>query len=207
MEISDNQNLNPWIHIWFRPRRTIHVIQERDSEGLLYLLASIGGMVNVLDRLSDRAVGDSLGVVPILAIILIGGPIAGIIGMYIAAGILSWTGSWFNGQAATSDIAQVYAWSNVLLLPLLLFWIGAIIIVGPIVLGSEEALAQADISILGALILLGFIVVVAITYIWSIAVFIIMLAEVQQFSIWKALASVLIPLLVIGIPLALIILA
>ena len=54
---------------------------------------------------------------------------------------------------------------------------------------------------------LVFVLVALVTYIWSIVIFLIMLAEVQQFSIWKSIASVLLPILMIGIPIFLLLIA
>lgn len=134
MEIPQEPRINPWISIWIKPRRTSHYILEQDSETLMYLLAAIGGIVSVFDRMSDRELGDDLSLVVILAIAFIGGPVAGVIGMYISAAVLSWTGAWFKGQAHKDDIAQVYAWSNVPMVFLLVCWLGILLMVGPALL-------------------------------------------------------------------------
>lgn len=73
--------------------------------------------------------------------------------------------------------------------------------------GSEAALDEADISIFEGVVVLVFVLVALVTYIWSIVIFLIMLAEVQQFSIWKSIASVLLPILMIGIPIFLLLIA
>lgn len=83
---------SPWTSIWIRPRQAIRQILEEDSSVWLFVLAGVGGVITMLQRLSDAGGGESMALPAIAAVVLLGGPVAGIIGMYIIAAILSWTG-------------------------------------------------------------------------------------------------------------------
>lgn len=184
-------SISPWASVWIRPRQAIRQVLIDDSELWLFVLAGVGGTLAMVDQLKGANAGDTMGLPGIAAAVLLGGPVAGVIIMYVVAAILRWTGKWFGGQAHSSEIAAAYAWSNVVQLPVLLLYVVLIALLGLSFFtdGFGEATASAGVVAL----LLGIGLAVIGFQLWSAVVFIVMLAEVQKFSLVKALLSVVAP--------------
>jgi hypothetical protein len=187
--------LNPWLHIWTKPRQTIQYIRKKDSAQATFALAGVGGLMHVLDRLIGQAPGNQMGL-PAILLIGLGGAMAGFINMYVVSGILAWTGSWFNGHASRAEIRHAYAWSNVPLIPLVLFWFMLLAIYGPARLGDVESLSTS--------VLLLFVATGIGLYIWSIVIFLKSVSEIQQLSMPQTMASVLLPVFLFAVPIALV---
>lgn len=100
---------NPWIEIWFRPRKTIRRIVDSNPKRWVILLAALAGVANVLDQASARSWGDSLGLPGILAMAVVLGPLLGLAGLAIGGWWYRWTGSWFGGQANTDQVRAAIA--------------------------------------------------------------------------------------------------
>jgi len=192
------KSLNPWFSIWIKPRETIRWIVDTDPTRQVILLAALGGIAQSLDRAAGRSAGDILSIPVIFLLVLFGGSIGGVISLYIGGAILSWTGSWFGGEATSEEVRAALAWSSVPGIWALLLWIPELI------LFREEIFLtvtpRIDASPLLLFLLLGFAVVEAAIGIWSIIIFLKCIGEVHRFSAWKALGAVIVPgLVLVGI--------
>lgn len=199
MEIPSQTNMvSPFLSIWTRPRETIRKIVETDPKKYVLVLAMLAGVSQVLDRLSTRNYGDSLPVLAILAVGLVLGPIAGVISLYFGGALYRWSGSLLGGQASSEEVRAAIAWSSVPTIFTLPLWIPQLLIFGNELFTRETPKINA--SPILSVVLLGFGFIEIVMGIWGFIVLLKCLGEVNKFSAWKALGSVIIVLLIVLIP-------
>jgi hypothetical protein len=188
---------SPWLTIWIQPRATIRQIVAHNPKRSLWLLAAIYGFSSLLNSFQSVSLGSSLGVIPLFLIALIFSPIWGYIVFAVWSWVISWTGRWLKGQADFQMVRAAYAWSCVPLAVNGLLWIAMILIFGlPLFIHFPEGyqLTDGQASLL-FLILIGKVVLA----IWSLVIYLNALAEVQQFSVLRAIGNVIIAGLIIGV--------
>ena len=201
--------MNPWFSMWLHPRRTIRQIVETNPERLVLLLATVGGIVEALINASSDSKGENMSLQAILLTALIGGPLMGVIGLWLGGALLRWTGGWIGGQADSRRIRATLAWANVPLVWSLLLWIPALLLFGAELFATATPILDASTMLSGLYMVFSF--GIGIVSIWAFVVFLHALGEVQGFSAWKALGNsilaglaVLVPLLaIVGIAIAL----
>ena len=201
--------LNPWFSMWLHPRRTIRRIVETNPDRLVLFLAAVGGIVEALINASSDSKGENMSLQAILLTALIGGPLMGVIGLWLGGALLRWTGGWIGGQADSRRIRATLAWANVPLVWSLLLWIPALLLFGAELFATATPILDASTMLSGLYMVFSF--GIGIVSIWAFVVFLHALGEVQGFSAWKALGNsilaglaVLVPLLaIVGIAIAL----
>lgn len=200
--------LNPWTSIWTRPRATIRQIVDTDPKYMVIPLAILGGIVQAFDNASTRNLGDELPLGGVIVAALIGGPIGGLISLYLAGWMLRVTGGWLGGKANAERVRAAVAWGQVPAIATL-----PIIGVQIALFGIEmftEFTPNLDANDQMLFVLLGTGIVEMILGVWAIVAVIKCVAEVHEFSTWRALGAmflaflvllgiVLIPIMLIGI--------
>lgn len=166
------------------------------------MLAALGGISQALDRASMRNLGDEHDLGFILAASLIGGPIAGVISLYLFGMLLKWTGSWLGGTASSINIRAAVAWSYVPLIWALFLWVPQLALFGKDLFSSETPSIDQS-----PFLMLGFGLLAIIVGVWTIVVFVKALGQVQGFSALRALGNTMAAALVIVAPIILIALA
>lgn len=192
------RTLSPWLTIWIRPRQTIRRIVDSDPEHQVMLLAMLGGIIQVLNQSSTRNAGDILSLPIILIICAMAGPIVGIILLYLMGALLRWTGSWLGGQASSVEVRAAFAWSSVPSIWSQILWLPKLALFGNDLFTSTMPRISANPFL--ALILLGFTMVELVVVMWAFVVLLKCLGEVQRFSAWRALATVFLSGLIVGVP-------
>ncbi len=190
--------LRPWRTIWTQPRATVRHLVETDPDYMVLVLASLGGVAQVLDRASTRNLGDRLPLWGILLLALLVGPLGGIASLYIGAALAHWTGRWLGGVAPVAHLRTAGAWANVPNAWGLLLWVAAIALIGQEMFTRETPRLDSS----PGLILLMMLISIAfiILGIWSFILLLKGVAEVQGFSAWRALGNVLLAGAVIVVP-------
>jgi len=196
------QVLNPWFSMWTRPRATIAQIVERDPTRHVLLLAAISGTAQTLDRASMRSAGDTVDLPTIFLLAAVGGPVGGIIALYLGSLLLRWTGSWIGGNASAKHVRAAMAWSGVPIAWALLLWIPELAIFGKELFTTATPRIDSSTGLL--LLVLSFAAIEIAIGVWAFVVFLKSLGQVQGFSAWKALGNGLLALLVLAVPLVLI---
>jgi hypothetical protein len=191
----------PWRTIWFSPRRTIRALLDAEVRpslvpvvALAALHQALAAILNVMGP--DGTVLASRATMPVAV-----GVLQLVFGVLVGPFILAFTGGWFGGEADPGEIRQSVAWSyaplaiaNIVLVPMLA--LSAAI--------RQDGLAgvETGASQLGAaLMLLGTVALYFVALGWAIALQVATLAEVQRFSILRAIASLTIlavPLLILS---------
>lgn len=181
------QTLNPWRSIWLHPRRTIRHLLNTDPRYAVLLLAIAGGISNSLDIAREMAVADTYPWPGVLGLVLLLGAVLGIAVLYFSAWVTRASGSWIGGRATCVELRTVQAWSNVPILWGLLLWLPMFVFLGQELFSEEILRVEANPAL--ALLTLGFFAVSSILGIWSIVLWVAGVAEVQGFSIFKAIIN------------------
>lgn len=116
-----------------------------------------------------------------------------IFGVLIGPFLLAFVGGWLGGDADPTDIRQAVVWGNVPFAVAAVGWI-------PLALWFKGSLSDPTAQI--PLVVVPFMFALGGGALWSVVTQILALAEVQQFSVWRAIASVvilLIPMLLLGL--------
>lgn len=196
-EMTDGRNatLNPFTSIWLRPRATIQQVVDTELEQRVVALAALSGIVQALDNASGRNLGDHLAFPVVLGIVLIVGPILGVVGLYLWAWLLRWTGRWLGGQATLAQLRTATAWGSVPMIAAGVPLVLALLIVGPEFFTEHTPRLDARPTL--AIVVLGLILLQVAMALWSIVTVLKTVAQVQGFSVWRSLANNLLPLLII----------
>lgn len=188
---------HPWRSIWCNPRSTIRGIIEENPNRSLWLLAFICGVTSLFNAFQSFPIAIQIGLIPMLAVAIILAPIWG----YIVFAVWSWavliTGKLFRGKASFVTTRAAYAWSCV---PLIVnFWIwlilfflyGSILFFGP----------QPHLVLPGATITIIFLLLICkvIFSIWAIVIYLQALAEVQSYSVLRAIGNVILAAIFLAI--------
>ena len=183
--------VSPWRTLWFSPRQTIRRIVDAEVKPAWWpvvALAAIGQAIAALMFEPDGSLSLSQSFMPVTI-----GMAQTFFGVLVGPFLLAFVGGWLGGDADPSDIRHSIAWGYAPLAVAALGW-------GPAVLwyGGRMSDPEADIP----LVLLPLILIVVVGAIWSVVTQIIMLAEVQKFSVLRAIASfciLMIPVLLLGL--------
>jgi len=183
---------NLWLSIWFSPRKTIRQIVYTDPKRYFNYLAFLFGVAGSLGKLSDRNAGDLMSLLWIFAIVLTLGGLGGFISIYFYGAITEWVGSLFGGVARSKDVRAAILWSNLPVMISYILWIPLILFYG------EEMFTSITPQIDQSPFLLLFSGLIQLVLgIWSIILYVICLSEVHKFSIWRSIATILLPVLAI----------
>jgi len=189
--------LNPWVSIWTQPRATIQQIVDSDPEQSVLILAGISGFASTLDSVRDAGLGDGIPWFYIVLISALIGSLLGIAGLYVFSFLLHWTGKWLDGRASQPLIRAAGAWAQVPIIWGLLLWVPLIALFGQDLFRSGSFGLESNpfspylfpITSIG--IVLG---------VWSLVLSLHCLAQVQGFSVWKALGNYVLVIAVVVIP-------
>ena len=173
---------DPFSTIWTRPRATIRGIVDTDPEYRVILLATLGGVVNTLNRADWQNVGDWNEKAGLFVLCLIVGPVVGFLGLHVGGGLLQWTGSLLGGHASGPHVRAALAWSAV-----------------PNIASLAVLVFRFANSMPPTPVLVALTVVEIVLAIWSFVLLLKCLEEVQGFSTWSALSSSLLAISVIAL--------
>jgi hypothetical protein len=178
---------NPWLSIWMKPRETIRAIVDTDPERYIILIAMLSGIAPALNRASSNNAGDdsSLGVMILLALVV--GAISGVILLYIGGALLNWVGNALGGEAEAVETSAAIAWASIPIIFGMVMWVPEFALYGQDLFRSyAPRISNNPVPLL----LMGTIEM--ITWLWAIGLLVACLSEVQRFSVWEAIVTLLI---------------
>lgn len=193
-------NVSPWWQIWIRPRNTIRAILESaNPERHMILIAVLSGVINALNRTSIRNLGDQHSLTFIALLSLIGGSIAGIIGLYLTSAVLKITGGWLGGRGTYSDLrVAITRGVNAPATLIGLLWVLELILFGKEMFTTVTPRIDHSSTLSLTLLLISLLEVVLAIWVFVIACKSI--GEAHQFSALKAFWSALIPgIILVGV--------
>jgi hypothetical protein len=205
---SENQINRPWVSIWTKPKTTIRGIIEADPQRHLILLAGISGLLSLLNSAFNRKLGDQLSFLTILALVVIAGPIAGVIGLYLGGAILRWSGGLLGGKASQLEVRAAIAWSRVPQIAAGILLVGGVVILGPEAFTTEAPRFDAFLTdlprVAGLSVYYGLVALEIATIVlsfWGLVILWLSISEVHGFSAWRAFAATLTPAAIVIVPL------
>ncbi len=181
---------NPWLSVWIYPELTIKKILSLNPKYGIYLLGSLGGVLQAMNLAEVVHAKDFLPEGDTLLMILIFGfgAILGILNMYLTAYALKLTGKWFkiDGKAKYSDLVAVVAWANIVAIPFIGIYAVQIFFFGMTIFtksGFEEMIQTGTSDFLT--------MVQTFFQVWYIVMFVKMIRCVQQIKTIKAVLNML----------------
>jgi hypothetical protein len=194
---------SPFLTIWTRPRATMRGIVDTNPYLHVIPLAMVGGIMQTFARSVQRNAGDTLSLPAILALAVLVGPIGGLIGLFAGGWFMRTTARWLGGRATPYESRAAIAWSTVPVLVTLPVFVAQIALFGRELFTRETPTIDSNPAFRILLMASGLLEV--IMGIWSFVVLLKGTAEVQGFSAWKALMSLILIGLVIIVPIALLV--
>lgn len=182
--------------IWFNPRKVFSFINRYNYNKYIYLLLVLAGIANAFYKNADK------DLTPINLFFLVAlGAIIGLIGNYIYAGLMSFTGTWINGKAQTSAFLRVIAFSSLPLVFSIAIALARFIIRGD---GnfSEEINSSNELTTYLEYL---FIFLNALLGLWTFILMVVGVSEIQKFSLVMAFLNTMLPILMFVIPLILLV--
>jgi signal peptidase I len=174
---------SPWLSVWLSPRQTIERILASRPRHLVLLLASLGTISAFAGEMIGAGVTDALLNWQVLLGLIVAGSVIGIVCLYPAALVFKWIGNLLGGHASTLQLRAVLAWSVV---PVIFGFIAVVALL--VVLKVSGASASNGLSVAAQ-------VVAGLFGLWSLAVFLAMLSQVEGFGIWRAIVTYLLGLI------------
>jgi len=193
--MENNDELNPWLSIWIRPRATMRLLLQKDPDEFVILLVCFAGFSEILINASKFSLGDHVPVPVIFSLAIIMGPVIGILGLFLGALLFRWTGQWLDGEGTYPGIRAAIAWSCVPIICYSVLWIPKFILLGDVLFVSRVVIWGSKAHIIAV----GFNVLRIIIVIWSLIIFLKCLSEVQKFSVWKAIGNTILSITVLVI--------
>jgi signal peptidase I len=177
-DISDASKSSPWLSVWLNPRRVVERILVANFGWQVLLLAA----VYMISEFATQFIF-AFGMPPalpgwrIIVVVILIGAAAGIVGLYLSACFLKWTGALLGGRASMATIRAALAWG------------GAPFAIGvPICLVVFIALALSGLAkgTFVAIALHGILVVLGL---WALVLALWMYGRVQGFGFWRTITS------------------
>lgn len=171
-------NLHPWLSIWVKPRATMRKILDTNPLSAIIWFAIIWGVISgfsMINHMWNRYTEHpEFRSVLYAASFLIGGAIFGIIFLYFAGWLYKLTGSWIGGKGTFTQVKCAVGWAYYPFIISTIFGLLVLLFIG----------FPWLVTVLGFLQLA--------TLVWGFVIFLNLLAEAHNFSVWRALGAVLI---------------
>lgn len=196
---------HPWFSMWVRPRATIRAILDTNPTYGVIVLASLSGVIDILNRAARRSAGDKIEFETILLGAITLGPLAGIAGVYIGGWLLRLTGGWLGGKGDARSLRAAIAWGGVPTLWAGLLWIPQLALIGEEMFTEQMPRTSENPPLLA--FLLSTALVELVVAIWGFVVGLKAVGEAHRFSAWRALGASALAVALVLVPVALIIVA
>ena len=190
--------INPWWRIWVQPRQTIRYLIETDPKMHFWVLVVFYGTIRAVALGMQAQLGDVFAPSQVAAFILIAGPLSGVIGVYFTAGLLELVSRVFGGHAESQHIRTVLAWATIPMTVLVILGMSPLLAMfGSSVFTSTDPHMQQILfgrgfasEFLGRGLLTWEAGMEILGSLYYLVIIVVGLAEVQNFSIWKAAGTV-----------------
>ncbi len=179
---------NPWLTIWYSPRKTLRRIVKKDAEQGVMLLLFLAGVNQTLSNFWFERLPVNLTIFHVFLLLLLGATIYTALSYFLGAGILRLAGHVLGGDGESEEMRAAPAWAEVPMVAILVLRGAAILVMGTDALEPPGA----DMS-LRLIIDLASIPL----YVWSFVLLVACVAEAHRFSIAKAVGALVVAVLVL----------
>ena len=181
--------------IWMSPRSVFKFINDNKYNELTTVLLIFAGITSSLNNASGRNLGDYVPLWAVLIACVVGGAIFGWISFYIYAALLSWTGKWLKGTGNTTSLLRMMSVAFIPSLVIIFIFILRIALYGNEVFQSNIDLFGKGALTIGIYAFTAFVEVAL--GIWTLAILVIGISEVQKLSVWKSILNMILPVIVL----------
>jgi len=175
---------NPWRTMWFSPRITMRHLAAAETVPSWAPVVALAALSSAMGSLQldpeTGALSASRSTMPVII-----GVLQLIFGVLVGPFLLALVGGSLGGEADADQIRNAVAWSYVPIAVGTVLWVPLLFVLGTSALGDDFA-PQSALQWLVILLALG----IPVTYVWSLPLLVASLAEVQRFSIGKAVLNV-----------------
>lgn len=183
----DLEHINPWLHLWTSPKKTMRfILNSNPYRHILWLAALSGILAGGLWSFMLWKQDHTALTIFFAIIFLIGGGVVGILALYVEGWLYYLTGYWIGGKGSFIDLKCAVGWRNY---PAIV----ALIFNGLNILAIPNPWLQA---------LFGLIY--ATLTIWTLIISVNLIGEAHRFSAWKGLLTLIIALVLVTVFLILI---
>ena len=172
--------INPWLHVWTKPRQTIRAVVNGEVNNRFWLICFLNGIFTGLSLLQAAQPATYAPLLIIVAVCLLALPL-GYLHFTVGSFFIFLAGKLIRGKAAFKEVRMALLWAS---LPGL---VAGVLIWGR--LGLLEAIGQTPLFRLLGFVAKGLLI-------WGAILALHALGEVQRFSAWMALLNVF--LIVVG---------
>ena len=181
--------MNPFLSVWLHPKQTARYVIEQKSLFYVIMLVIFGYIASAFSGFENTELYPDFSYVWIFLIVLILGPILGIIMMFITSGITFFVGKLLKGTGSFWDIFKACSLSSIPAIitgPLYILWMFV----------SPESFFYATETSAFAIVMGIIMIVIAI---WSVVIIVAAVAEAHQFSIMRSIVTLIIPAILLVI--------
>ncbi|GLS83483.1 Yip1 family protein [Paraferrimonas haliotis] len=201
-EQTQEQLRHPLTEIWFYPREAYRALAQHPLPKLNLTIAALAGVVQVLASGFMQEDGQFNSIMVLLFSALVGGSIGGIIGVYLSSFLFKFTGKLLGGSASYARLRDVFSWSSLpslINLPFLLLFL--------VIMGNgyfDPKYFETHPGLIVTLLVAAWGLVSLVVSIWGLILMVVGISEVQNFSIWRAIANFVLSVLIIVVPIVII---
>jgi hypothetical protein len=195
--MSGDNSFNPWVSIWTSPRATVSKLAHDTPNRGLWWLAAIYGFSGLLNFFQSIFLGNKIGIFPIFFLALILSPIWGYVSFSVWSFAVSLTGKWLKGAATFKVVRMAYAWSCVPFIINVVLWLILATVFGQALFTNFHEgypFTRGQVAFLFMILILRIAV-----GIWSLVIYLNALAEVQKFSVLRAIGNMLLAVVLVGL--------
>lgn len=189
---------NPWKTIWVHPRETVQAIVAENPKKHLWILSFIYGFTALLNGFQSFPLALKFGLLPLLLLTVIFAALFGYVFISAWSWVIVKVGRIFGGKATFESARAAYAWSCVPLIGNIPLWILIMLFYSDLFFYGVERILMPGPAAFLFIILMGKLVFA----IWSIVLYLQTLAEVQNFSILRAIGNVILSSIALAIAVA-----
>jgi signal peptidase I len=177
-DVSDASKSSPWLSVWLNPRRVVEAIPAANFGWQVLLLAAVYMISEFATQLIFTfGMPSALPDWRIIAVVILIGAAAGIVGLYLSACFLKWAGALLGGRASMATVRAALAWG------------GAPFAIGvPICLVVFFALALSGLA-KGTFVAIAVQGIFAVLGFWALVLALWMYGRVQGFGFWRTITS------------------
>ena len=178
--------LNPWIAIWFSPKETLRAIVDYDAKYRFVLMSFIYGFLWMLSMSQTLSLGHYYGAITITVASLVLAVPVGYILMSLSTLFFHLVGKVFKGQGTFMQVRAAIAFANIPAVVTIATWIILMFAYGDRLFMADKGKLDASFGLLDAMLIVQLLIGV-----WSFVILLCGVAEVQRFSIYRAIGSFL----------------
>ncbi len=141
--------------------------------------------------------GNSMGTFPLLILAIIIAPFWGWINISVWSAVVAWVGRLFKGQGHFKTVRAAYAWAAVPLIINIPVWVLMIFIFGHQVFLNFPDASTLPNSLM--FFLFATLVIKLVLAIWSLVIYLNALAQVQSYSMLKAILNVVVAGIILAV--------